>query len=83
MSNRTELVLKELFDELEQVLKEPTSLADLTASGVNASIALVAVQGLRAYLKGDNAQAADDLGTAAEEIRLRFEAASSRRESWS
>lgn len=83
MSNRTELMLKELFDELEQVMKEPAAVADLTASGVNASLALVAIQGLRAYLKGDNAQAADDLGTAAEEIRLRHEAASARRESWS
>jgi hypothetical protein len=77
------LILKELFDELEQVLKEPTALAALTEKGVNTSIALVAVQGLRAYLKGDDVQAADDLGTAADEIRLRHEAKSARRESWS
>jgi hypothetical protein len=83
VSNRTDLVLQELFDELEQVLKEPTALADLTAKGVNTSLALVAVQGLRAYLRGDPAQAADDLGTAAEEIRMRFEAANARRGSLS
>jgi hypothetical protein len=72
-------MLNELFDELEQTLKEPTALAELTEKGVNASIALVAVQGLRAYLKGDNRQAADDLGTAADEIRMRWEDANSRR----
>lgn len=83
MSNRTDLVLNELFDELEQMLKEPTALAELTERGVNASIALVAVQGLRAYLKGEKSQAADDLGTAADEIRMRWEDASSRRGSLS
>jgi hypothetical protein len=80
MSNRTDLMLKELFDEIEEVLKAPEALAELTAKNVNTSIALVAVQGLRAYLAGDRAQAADDLGTAAEEIRMRHEDSIARRE---
>ena len=43
----------------------------LTTRGINASLALVAAGGLRAYLGGKKADAADDFATVAEEIRGR------------
>ncbi len=66
--------IAELFDDLVSLLKNPDVVAALTDRGVNASIALLAVDGLGAYLTGDKAQAAEDLRTVAEEIegRLRF-----------
>jgi hypothetical protein len=42
---------------------------------VNTSIALLAAQGLQAYVRGNKAQAADDLATAAEELGARLELA--------
>jgi len=57
---------------LETLLKMSHAGAELSDKGINPSLALVAVQGLRAYLRGDAAQAADDLGTVAEEIRARL-----------
>ena len=66
--------LTELFQELESLLKQPDSSASLAELGVNTSIALVAAQGLHAYLRGDKAAAAEDLATAAEEVRARLEA---------
>jgi tripartite-type tricarboxylate transporter receptor subunit TctC len=63
--------IDELFDELDQLLKNPDVNAALAARGVNTSLAMVAADGLRAYLKGDKARAAEDLSTAAEEIASR------------
>ncbi|MBL9024862.1 MAG: hypothetical protein JNL21_21880 [Myxococcales bacterium] len=64
----------ELFDELTTLLKNPDVVGALSERGINASLALLAVDGTRAYLAGDKAQAADDLRTVAEEIegRLKF-----------
>jgi hypothetical protein len=64
----------ELFDELTGLLKNPDVVGALSERGINASLALLAVDGTRAYLAGDKAQAADDLRTVAEEIegRLKF-----------
>jgi len=65
---------KELFDvldDLETLLKHPDLTAELAASRVNSSLALVAAMGLRAYLSGDRAAAIEDLSTAAEEIAAR------------
>jgi hypothetical protein len=64
----------ELMDELITLLKYPDVVGALAQRGINASLALVAVDGVGAYLRGDKQQAADDLGTVAEEIegRLRF-----------
>ena len=45
----------------------------LCRSGVNASIAMLVTDGLRAYLKGEKSRAADDLLTAAEEIAAKDE----------
>lgn len=62
-----------VMDELEDLLKNGDVIAALSNKGINASLALVAIDGLRAYLEGRKAQAADDLGTVAEEIRGRLE----------
>jgi hypothetical protein len=64
--------LSELLDELGDLLKNPDVVGALSGRGVNASLALVALEGLGAYLVGDKAQAADDLRTVAEEIEARL-----------
>jgi len=66
--------LREVLDELVHLLKNPDVVGALADKGVNASLALVALEGLGAYLVGDKAQAAEDLKCAAEEIegRLQF-----------
>jgi hypothetical protein len=66
--------MEELLDDMVTLLKNPDVVAALTKKGVNASLALLAVDGLAAYLTGDKHQAADDLRTVAEEIegRLQF-----------
>jgi hypothetical protein len=66
--------ITELFEDLVQLLKNPDVVGALTTRGINASLALLAVDGLGAYLAGNKQQAADDLRTVAEEIegRLHF-----------
>jgi hypothetical protein len=66
--------LEELLGELEALLKNPDVVGALAERGVNASLALVAMDGIGAYLVGDKRQAVEDLRTVAEEIegRLRF-----------
>jgi hypothetical protein len=64
--------LDAVLDDLEALLKNGEVIAALTARGINASLALVAAGGLRSYVKGKKAEAADDFGTAAEEIRGRL-----------
>jgi hypothetical protein len=64
--------LAELLNELDAVLKQPEVDAYLTARGINISLALLVADGLRAYLEGRKKDAADDLGTAAEEIAARL-----------
>jgi hypothetical protein len=66
-----------VFSELDTLLKDPTIGAELAQLGINTSLALLASQGLAAYLRGDKPEAAEDLATAAEEIRVRLTAASS------
>lgn len=63
--------LLEVFDDLETLLKNNDVGAELSARGVNTSLALTAAAGLRAYLQGDRAAALEDLGTAVEEIATR------------
>ena len=75
LSDRAVLVLKEvdqLFDELDDLLKNEDVQQALGEMKVNSSIALLAADGLRAYLKGDKETAMEDLSTAAEEIAQRF-----------
>jgi hypothetical protein len=65
--------LSELLGELGALMKNPDVTEALSKRGVNASLALVALEGLGAYLVGDKAQAADDLRTVAEEIEARLQ----------
>jgi hypothetical protein len=65
--------LAEHLRELEALLKDGGVIAALTSRGVNASLGLVAVHGLRAYLiEAKKAQAADDFATVSEEIFARL-----------
>jgi hypothetical protein len=57
-----------LLDELEALLKDPTKDEELSANKANTSLALLVVDGLRAYLRGDHPQAGEDLQAAGEEI---------------
>lgn len=68
--------LAHAFSELERLLKDPEVGAALADKTVNISLALVACDGLRAYLEGRHARAAEDLATAAEEIAARHRRAS-------
>ncbi|WP_437336937.1 hypothetical protein [Sorangium sp. So ce394] len=61
-----------VFDDLETLLKNGDVIAALTARGINASLALLAADALRAYLAGRKAEAAEDFATVAEEIRGRL-----------
>ena len=63
----------QLLQDLEGLLKDPRLALDFGRHGVNTSLALVAVQGLIAYIDGNKIRAADDLGTVADEIRARLE----------
>lgn len=73
MSNESQVLreLSEVFDDLETLLKSNEAGAELADRGVNISLALTAVAGLRAYLRGDKIAALEDLGTAVEEIAAR------------
>jgi hypothetical protein len=62
-----------LLEEVEALLKDAHLGIDFSRKGVNTSIALVTVQGLIAYLEGNKVRAAEDLSTAADEIRARLE----------
>jgi hypothetical protein len=64
--------LDELFDELDQLLKNPDVQASLAETGVNASLAMTLAYGLRAYVHADKQQALLELGTATEEIATRM-----------
>jgi|GEM_PF-908974 len=64
-----------VMDELEDLLKNGDVVSVLSNKGVNASLALTVIDGLRAYLEGRKEQAAEDLGIVAEEIRARLDLA--------
>ncbi|MDC0683103.1 MULTISPECIES: hypothetical protein [Sorangium] len=66
--------LAAVFDDLETLLKNGDVIEALTARGINASLALLAADALRAYLAGRKADAAEDFSTVAEEIRGRLAA---------
>lgn len=67
--------LDEVFDELEVLLKNPDVGAELTAAGVNTSLAMTLADGLRAYVHGDKSKALLELGTATDEIAARMASA--------
>jgi len=64
--------LHEVLGELDTLLKNPDVGAALAENGINISLALVGVEGLRAYLEGDKARAAEEWSTAAEEVASRL-----------
>jgi hypothetical protein len=65
--------LDEVLDDLVVLLKHPDVVAELTARGINASLAIVSAEGVAAYVHGDKARAAEDFSTVAEEISTRLE----------
>ena len=68
--------LTDVLSEVETLLKNPEVDAALAAKGINSSLAMVALDGLRAYVNGDKARAAEELGTFAEEVAGRLALAS-------
>jgi hypothetical protein len=71
-AERAETELEDLMDELDTLLKSPELGVLLTARGINTSLALLVAEALRAYLRGEKKEAAEDLSTAAEEIAARL-----------
>jgi hypothetical protein len=74
MANAQSIGMKELDEVLEDLvtlLKNPDVVSELTARGINTSLALVGAEGLQAYVHGDKTRAAEDLATVAEEIAAR------------
>jgi hypothetical protein len=71
--------LHDVLDELDVLFKNPDVGVALADKGINISLALTIVDGLRGYVRGDKAKAADDLGTAAEEIASRLGDSSKKR----
>jgi hypothetical protein len=66
--------LREVFEDLDALLKNPEVGAELTERGVNVSLAIVAAEALVAYVGGDRERAAEDFDTVAEEIATRLAA---------
>jgi hypothetical protein len=66
--------LREVFEDLDTLLKNPDVGAELTARGINTSLAIVAAEALLAYVEGDRERAAEDFDTVAEEIATRLAA---------
>ena len=64
--------IEEVFEELDQLLKNPEVGAELADKGVNVSLAMTLADGLRAYLQGDKQKALLELGTATDEIAARM-----------
>lgn len=66
--------LREVFEDLDVLLKNPEVGAELTSRGINVSLAIVAAEALLAYVEGDRERAAEDFDTVAEEIATRLAA---------
>ncbi|HEU4405270.1 MAG TPA: hypothetical protein VFS43_08280 [Polyangiaceae bacterium] len=63
--------LDEVLDDLDALLKNNDVGSALASRGVNISLALTAVAGLRAYVRGQKMDALADFETVAEEIAAR------------
>lgn len=72
MASRFTAEVDQLFDELDQLLKNPDVGAELAERGINISLAMTIALGLRAYLQGDKPRAILELSTATEEIATRL-----------
>ena len=64
--------LDQLFDELDDLLKNESVAHVMSRRRVNTSLAMLVADGLRAYLQGEKEKAIEDLGTAVEEITQRY-----------
>ena len=62
----------DVLAELETLLKNPDVGAALAEKGVNISLAMLAMDGLAAYLHGDKPKAVEDLTHFAEEVAARM-----------
>jgi hypothetical protein len=71
LEGRTPIV--RLLEDAASLLKNPQFAIDFGRRGINTSVALIAIQGVVAYLRGDKARAVEDLSTAVDEIRARGE----------
>ena len=76
-----EIRVDTMLGEIERLLKASELGAALSDRGVNSSLALLAIQGVRAYLRGNKAQAVEDLGTVVEELDARLAVSQRFRES--
>jgi glutathione S-transferase len=63
--------LDEVLDDLDALLKNNDVGSALATRGVNISLALTAVAGLRSYVRGQKMDALADFETVAEEIAAR------------
>ncbi len=63
--------IDDVFSDLETLLKNPDVGAALADKGVNTSLAMLAMDGLHAYLQGDKAKAVEDTTHFAEEVAAR------------
>ncbi len=63
--------IDDVFADLETHLKNPDVGAELAEKGVNISLAMLAMDGLHAYLKGDKAKSVEDLTHFTEEVTAR------------
>jgi len=72
--------LREVFEDLDTLLKNPEVGSELTARGVNVSLAIVAAEALVAYVEGDRERAAEDFDTVAEEIKTRMASSKQRKD---
>jgi hypothetical protein len=66
--------IDDVFAELETLLKNPDIGAALADKGVNASLAMLGMDGLAAYLRGDKGKAIEDTMHFAEEVQARLAA---------
>jgi hypothetical protein len=64
--------IEAVLGELDDLLKNGEVGAALATKGINASVALLAAQGLISYLRGEKDQAADDFLAVSEEIKDRL-----------
>jgi hypothetical protein len=64
--------IDDVFEELEELLKNPDVGAELAERGVNVSLAMTLADGVRAYLHGEKEKAILELGTATDEIAARL-----------
>jgi len=64
--------IDDVFAELEALLKSADIGVELAERGINVSLAMTLIEGVRAYFRGDKEQAILELGTATDEIAARL-----------